>query len=109
MISHDHYDHCDEVAHKALLKYHNPIFIAGLGTETVLPKQANNLLMDWMDEVIINLSGRKYKITFVPVCHWGKRGLNDFNTRLWGGYVIETPFNQKLFFSGDTGYCPVFQ
>lgn len=32
MISHDHYDHCDEVAHKALLKFHNPIFIAGLGT-----------------------------------------------------------------------------
>lgn len=52
---------------------------------------------------------RVYKITFVPVLHWSKRGMNDLNTRLWGGFVIETPFKQKIFYSGDTGYSDVFK
>lgn len=34
------------------------------------------------------IKGKKFKITFVPVCHWGRRGLFDQNKRLWGGFVI---------------------
>ena len=33
----------------------------------------------------------------------------DLNTRLWGGFLIETPFKQKIFYSGDTGYAGVFK
>jgi N-acyl-phosphatidylethanolamine-hydrolysing phospholipase D len=65
--------------------------------------------MDWMHQTTISINGRVYTVTFVPVCHWSKRGVNDLNTRLWGGFVIETPFGQKIFYSGDTGYCPVFK
>lgn len=49
------------------------------------------------------------KVTFVPVCHWSRRGLNDELKRLWGGFVIETPDHNKIFYAGDTGYCEVFK
>lgn len=44
-------------------------------------------------------------MTFVPACHWSRRGASDQNTRLWGGFVIKTPKGKKIFYSGDTGYC----
>lgn len=28
----------------------------------------------------------------------------DLCKRLWGGFVIETPYKQKIYYSGDTGY-----
>ena len=65
--------------------------------------------MDWMDEKNFVINGKSYKITFVPVCHWGRRGANDYNKRLWGGFVIDTPYGQRIFYSGDTGYCGVFE
>ena len=108
-VSHDHYDHLDYGALKELNRCFEPLFVAGQGSDGVMPKKSNKLMMDWMDTTTIGINGREYKITFVPVCHWGKRGVKDLNTRLWGGFVIETPFNQKIFYSGDTGYCPVFK
>ena len=88
LISHDHYDHLDEAALKSLHKCFDPLFVAGIGTENVLPKKANSLLMDWMQFSTVGINGRNYRITFVPVCHWSKRGVSDLNTRLWGGFVI---------------------
>lgn len=32
----------------------------------------------------------------------------DQNKRLWGGFVIEALGN-KIYFAGDTGYCPLFK
>lgn len=52
--------------------------------------------------------GREYKIFFVPACHWSGRGVADHFKRLWGGFVIVTPENKKIYYSGDTGYCEVF-
>lgn len=34
--------------------------------------------------------------------------MNDYNTRLWGGFVIVVG-GRKVFYSGDTGYCGVFK
>ena len=59
------------------------------------------------EKVIVD--GNIYRITFVPVCHWSRRGAFDAGQRLWGGFVIETPYNQKIFYSGDTGYAEVFK
>ena len=88
LISHDHYDHLDETSLKTLQKCFEPLFVAGIGSEGVLPKKSNQLLMDWMDTTTVGVNGRIYKITFVPVCHWSKRGMKDLNTRLWGGFVL---------------------
>lgn len=65
--------------------------------------------MNWMQKEKILIDGKYYTITFVPVCHWSRRGLTDAGQRLWGGFVIETPYNQKIFYSGDTGYAGVFK
>lgn len=45
----------------------------------------------------------------MPACHWARRGIADLNTRLWGGFIIETPFGHKIYYSGDTGYCGLFK
>lgn len=48
-------------------------------------------------------SSTRVTITFIPSRHWSKRGLNDTNQRLWGGFVIEAG-DQRIFFGGDSGY-----
>lgn len=44
-------------------------------------------------------------MTFVPTCHWSRRGIFDLGKRLWGGFVIKTSNENKIYYSGDTGYC----
>jgi L-ascorbate metabolism protein UlaG (beta-lactamase superfamily) len=66
-------------------------------------------VMDWMEQTSLKLKRGEYKITFVPACHWSRRWIADLNKRLWGGFVIETPFKQMIYYSGDTGYCEVFK
>ena len=81
------------------------IFVAGLGSEDVFPKNAFVKTLDWTRSYNFTVRGKIFKVTFVPVCHWGKRWINDTNERLWGGFVIETPTKQKIFYAGDTAYC----
>jgi L-ascorbate metabolism protein UlaG (beta-lactamase superfamily) len=83
--------------------------VAGLGSKGVFPKKCRLSEMDWMQEIEIPIKGQSYFITFVPVCHWSRRGAFDYNTRLWGGFVIRTPYGQKIFYSGDTAYTGVFE
>ncbi len=63
--------------------------------------------MSWTDTLNFTKKNKNVKITFVPACHWSKRTLTDQNKRLWGGFVIEVLGN-KIYFAGDTGYCPLF-
>jgi L-ascorbate metabolism protein UlaG (beta-lactamase superfamily) len=65
--------------------------------------------MDWTEQREVNINNKIFKLTFVPVCHWSRRGLFDHNHRLWGGFVIESPTGKKVFYSGDTGYCEIFK
>jgi L-ascorbate metabolism protein UlaG (beta-lactamase superfamily) len=65
--------------------------------------------MDWAETIEISIKGKIFQIIFVPVCHWSRRGINDMNERLWGGFIVITPRGKKIFYSGDTGYCDVFK
>lgn len=83
--------------------------------------------LDWTEEVKLtfkdNYLGKKIftkfqnssksncdlKVTFVPACHYGRRGAFDMCQRLWGGFVIETKNQKKIYYSGDTGKCGVFE
>jgi N-acyl-phosphatidylethanolamine-hydrolysing phospholipase D len=85
------------------------VFVAGLGSQDVLPAGCKHYCLDWTENVEVKLEAGSARITFVPVCHWGRRGLTDFNTRLWGGFVVELSEKHRLFYSGDTGYCDVFK
>jgi L-ascorbate metabolism protein UlaG (beta-lactamase superfamily) len=41
---------------------------------------------------------------FVPMQHWHRRGLRDYNKALWGAWRV----GDRVFHCGDTGYCDVF-
>ena len=46
------------------------------------------ITLNWTETRELNMKGNIFKITFVPVCHWGRRWIFDQNKRLWGGFVI---------------------
>jgi L-ascorbate metabolism protein UlaG (beta-lactamase superfamily) len=47
-------------------------------------------------------------VHFVPAQHWSRRGLNDVNETLWGGFVVEGS-SARVYHSGDTAYFEGFQ
>jgi len=102
LISHNHYDHLDVTTLKRLQKSFKPVFYVGLGGKAYLEKLGltNIKELDWWDEEAIN---HEVSTTFVPAQHFNRRGFFDYNTSLWGGFVIETP-SGSLYFAGDTGY-----
>lgn len=108
VLSHDHHDHCNTDALKELYAKFKCDFFAGKQSSDLFPKEAASSKvheMNWTETIEFVAENRKYKIHFVPACHWSGRGLTDHFRRLWGGFVIETPEKKKIFYSGDTGYC----
>lgn len=107
VISHNHYDHMDLATLKTLDQTHQPLILCPLGDKALLDSQglSNVKELDWWQEVELN----KSVITFVPAQHFSGRGLFDRFESLWGGYVIQTPQQKKIFFGGDTGYSSHFK
>lgn len=105
LLSHDHRDHCDEPTLREIAKkFPNAKFLAGLGMDDILNdwKQPTNEVQTagWFQQY---KTGDDLKVSYVPVRHWCRRGLFDFNKRLWGGFVIEGA-GRKIYFGGDSGY-----
>ena len=107
LISHDHYDHLDYGSILALKEKTDHFYVPlGVGAHLeawgVSPDKIHELT--WADEV------EQDSFTFVctPARHFSGRGLLDRNGTLWCSWVIDTP-NEKLYFSGDSGYGPHFQ
>lgn len=108
LISHAHYDHCDQKSIK-LLAEKNPTakLLCGLNLEKLISKWVGNAVQTagWYQQYKTKADLR---ITFVPSRHWANRSLFDTNTTLWGGFVIQ--FNNKcIYFSGDSGYGSHFE
>lgn len=59
--------------------------------------------LDWHESV--DLGG--VAVTGLPAIHFSRRGYRDSNRTLWMGAAIVSARN-RLYFSGDTGYGPVF-
>lgn len=105
LLSHDHRDHCDETTLRSIAqKFPQAKFLAGLGMEDILGdwKTSTNEVQTagWFQEYN---TGEDFKIAFVPVRHWCRRGLTDTNARLWGGFVISGA-GKKIYFGGDSGF-----
>jgi L-ascorbate metabolism protein UlaG (beta-lactamase superfamily) len=104
LISHNHYDQLDIPTLQRLEQQFHPVFIAGLGNDTLLKKRlgpnARIVTLDWWQSHSIN---KDVNILFVPANHWSKRSLFDTNKTLWGGFVIQNKAG-NLYFSGDTGF-----
>ena len=105
LLSHDHRDHCDKKSLQKLFQFNTPAILTSLRMGTVIKS--------WLkDDVEIqeagwyqryNLFNSNLRITYLPSRHWCRRGTTDFNLRLWGSFMIETP-EQVIYFGSDSGY-----
>ncbi len=107
LISHDHYDHLDLPAVKALYGQPGgpPRFIVPLGLKAELADEDITTVveLDWRDVT----DYRGLRVYLVPAQHQSGRGLWDANRTLWGGFVVE--YRQfRFYFAGDTGYSRNF-
>ncbi|MBU3023879.1 MBL fold metallo-hydrolase [Aestuariibacter sp. A3R04] len=105
-ISHNHYDHLDKKAIKALaaktarfyvpLGVDNSLVEWGVGHDRIAS-------FDWWQEEITSVG----MVAFTPSRHFSGRGLTDANTTLWGSWVVKAS-SGAVYFSGDSGYFDGF-
>ncbi|KAK1789460.1 hypothetical protein P4O66_015374 [Electrophorus voltai] len=110
LISHTHYDHLDTYTVGALnarfrsnLRWFVPLGMLGWMKE----RGCENVVeLNWWEEN--GIPGHE-DVMFVctPAQHWCKRTPMDDNRVLWASWSVLGP-NNRFFFAGDTGYCPVF-
>ncbi|GHG67072.1 MBL fold metallo-hydrolase [Comamonas sp. JC664] len=101
LVSHNHYDHLDL---PTLEKVGAPI-VTGLGHLPVFRGSGLSVTeLDWWQATKVG----DVTVHFVPSQHWSRRGLNDVNEMLWGGFIVEGS-NARVFHSGDTAYFEGFK
>ncbi len=108
LMSHDHRDHLDLWSLRQLKKKSPDVkVLTGLKMSGLLQRvfKKRNIICAGWNQVFME---SPFTIIFVPARHWSKRGLFDFNDRLWGGFVIQTK-DKNIYFSGDTGYGSHFK
>lgn len=107
ILSHDHYDHLDEQAIRALAGQAE-YFLAPLGVGDTLIEwgvpAAKVRQLDWWQETTVE----DVRFIATPAQHFSGRGLFDSNQSLWASWVVMGE-GLKLFFSGDTGYFDGFR
>ncbi|KAL6070107.1 Protein-lysine N-methyltransferase efm4, variant 2 [Balamuthia mandrillaris] len=83
---------------------------------TKVTKEANNKddeeeaeREDEEDEEEMEVEEKTFTVIATPCQHWSNRGLTDRNVTLWASFVLMGSSGSRIFFAGDTGYCPAFQ
>lgn len=106
LISHNHYDHLDEAAVRALAKA-NPDtrFVVPLGLRRwFLARGISQVVeLDWWQAADLAAA----KVTALPAQHFSGRGAHDRNATLWCSLLLEVA-GRKVYFAGDTGYSKDF-
>ncbi|MEY9878041.1 L-ascorbate metabolism protein UlaG (beta-lactamase superfamily) [Streptacidiphilus sp. MAP12-33] len=106
VVSHDHYDHLDLTAVRAL-GAGGAVFAVPLGVGAHLefwgvpPERIVEL--DWHESA--QVAG--LTLTAAPARHYCSRGPRTSRYQLWASWVV-TGGGHRLFHSGDTGYFPGF-
>jgi L-ascorbate metabolism protein UlaG (beta-lactamase superfamily) len=106
LISHDHYDHLDLEAIRALKDkvgaFHVPLGVGAHLERWGVPAEQIVELDWWEDTTVGGLT-----LTLTPSRHFsGRRGIDGMQT-LWGGWVVQGP-HHRVYFSGDSGYWDGF-
>ncbi|PID68189.1 MAG: multidrug transporter [Flavobacteriia bacterium] len=106
LISHDHYDHLDYRAIKALVAKTGHFFVP-LGVKAHLLRwgvpDTQVSEYDWYEDTMVN----DIQLVFTPSRHFSGRGVTNRNQTLWGSWTVIAP-DIKVYFSGDGGYSPEF-
>lgn len=107
IISHDHYDHLDYPTIKLLKekvsRFYMPLGVGAHFESWGVPKE-NIVELEWWQEA--NLADLTVALT--PTRHFSGRGFGDRFHTLWGSWVILGK-NERIYFSGDSGYFPGFK
>lgn len=102
LLSHNHYDHLDRSAIRALTAK-TRYFVTPLGVGDQLigwDVPANKVRqLDWWQSVMLD----GVNLVATPAQHFSGRGLFDADKTLWASWVISDE-RLRLFFSGDSGY-----
>lgn len=103
LISHNHYDHLDLAAVRAL--GNQPLWLVPLGVKAWLIRvgidEKRIVELDWWQQY--DRQQRSISVTATPTRHWSGRGLFDRNRTLWNSWHFRIKdFN--FWFGGDTGY-----
>jgi L-ascorbate metabolism protein UlaG (beta-lactamase superfamily) len=108
LLSHNHYDHCDVHALRALARRNDPTVITPLGNRRLLRSAGVRRVeeLDWWDER--NAVGAGVQVRLTPAHHFSARTPFDRNRALWGGFLL-TSGARRIYFAGDTAYTNVFK
>jgi L-ascorbate metabolism protein UlaG (beta-lactamase superfamily) len=106
VVSHDHYDHLDMAAIRAL---------TGSGADFAVPLGVGAHLEHWgvPADRIVELDWHEsarvagLTLTATPARHYCSRGPRTSTHQLWASWVVAGD-DHRLFHSGDTGYFPGF-
>ncbi|KAI8977889.1 beta-lactamase superfamily domain-containing protein [Pilobolus umbonatus] len=105
LVSHDHFDHLDEAAVRKLGNSVTWYIPMGLGHWFLKRGIHTTIEMDWWQEQVYQLRS-DITVACVPAMHWsGSRNPFEKNNTLWCSYIVKSKAD-RLFFCGDTGYCP---
>ena len=99
LVSHNHYDHMDAPSLRAV----GAPVVVGLDNGRLIGGQLPVTELGWWDAADVG----GVRVTYVPSQHWSRRGLNDANRALWGGFVLESG-GLSVYHSGDTAYSEGF-
>jgi L-ascorbate metabolism protein UlaG (beta-lactamase superfamily) len=106
LVTHCHYDHLDLPTLRAVRRRWNPSAATGLGNARHLAKAGirGARELDWWEEARFG----PLRVTYVPAQHFSARTPWDRNRSLWGGFVVEAEDGSRVYFAGDSGWCPHF-
>ncbi len=113
VISHDHYDHLD--ARTVARLRDRPgggetTWFAPLGHAAWFRKHRIRRVaeLDWWQEAAFeSTAGPRVELRALPARHWCRRHFWDTRRRLWCSWAISMG-GRRLYFAGDSGYCPAF-
>ena len=106
LLSHNHYDHCDLPALRALARRHRrAVVVTPLGNAPLLAPLGFLGVeeLDWWQAA----TRAPMPVTLTPAQHFSGRTPWDRNRALWGGFAFEAG-GRRILFAGDSGYGPHF-